>query len=118
MKGDEGVEKRGFLSGGRGGQQQQTCSLDCRDDTGSREHLYAGAATWQRINGVTLHLFYKFNFLCVDSASAAMRLAGALLLVGILASGADFPHAAQGSSIRFTNVAAAVGLDSFRNIAG
>ncbi len=47
-----------------------------------------------------------------------MRLAGALILVGLLAFGADFPRAAQGSNIRFTNVAAAVGLDSFLNIAG
>src|SRR5687767_9504542 len=47
-----------------------------------------------------------------------MRMAGALVLVGLLGLNADFPRAAQGSNIRFTDVAATVGLDSFLNVAG
>ena len=46
------------------------------------------------------------------------RALGALTIVGLFALGTDPPHAAQGSTIRFTNVSGATGLASFLNISG
>jgi hypothetical protein len=46
------------------------------------------------------------------------RVIGALTIVGLFALGTDPPHAAQGSTIRFTDVSGSTGLASFLNISG
>ena len=47
-----------------------------------------------------------------------VRAIGALTIVGLFALGTDPPHAAQGSTIRFTDVSGSTGLASFLNISG
>ena len=47
-----------------------------------------------------------------------VRAIGALMIVGLFVLGTDPPHAAQGSTIRFTDVSGSTGLASFLNISG
>src|SRR4026207_1745106 len=47
-----------------------------------------------------------------------VRAFGALMTVGLFALGTDPPRAAQGSTIRFTDVSGSTGLASFLNISG
>ena len=75
----------------------------------SREHL--NARDFTRI----LQLKLQAYRLCLDLMA---RVIGALTIVGLFALGTDPPHAAQGSTIRFTDVAGSTGLASFLNISG
>src|SRR4026209_2090703 len=47
-----------------------------------------------------------------------VRAFGALMIVGLFALGTDPPRAAQGSTVRFTDVSGSTGLASFLNISG
>ena len=47
-----------------------------------------------------------------------VRAFGALMIVGLFVLGTDPPQAAQGSTVRFTDVSGSTGLASFLNISG